>query len=585
VTLARRGTVALALIGALVVVGTPRASARLPDRGILVVLVPHVSFEQLMSDPSIAALGASGGAGLIPASDAPRSTLRDAFPSAQIHPLPASSVHARLLVVEQGLGPSAAPLRDLGAEVQRQVQEFPVRSLMVMVVGESHSPSMLRSKDDLFPVVLSSGPPQGLFGATGPPRSLTSDSTGRNGVVTADDLVSTILEFSGEPVEGSARSHASGSVIRFVEGSAPFELHERYLAMRRMSVPIQTAAGLYATVAGLLVIALLALRRRVSPRLARAGAWLAMSVPGLAVGLLAAGHLPTLSYATVVPFVIGVGVVGTVVFAPLARRDAFLPPAAIGSAVLAYFVIEAAFGWTAALTPFLGDSELGGGRFYGLPNVFIGLLVGASLYVASRLPVVWGFVLIAAVALFAGLPFAGSNLGGAVTLFVAAGLWLPIRRRGRLDWRGVGVATGVVIAGTALVLIWHRFLTSVPTHVTRFEETSGRSLAGVWRTFTDRLAVGWRLIVRNPLALVPVFGVPAALYAVVRPPASVRSSLVANPAWRDAMLVTLLAGLAAYVANDSGPAALGLAFGLGLGGLLYGSLIEADRSTADMGSA
>jgi len=30
----------------------------------------------------------------------------------------------------------------------------------------------------------------------------------------------------------------------------------------------------------------------------------------------------------------------------------------------------------------------------------------------------------------------------------------------------------------------------------------------------------------------------------------------------------------AYVANDTGPAAIGLAFGLGLGGLVYVSLVE-----------
>jgi len=178
------------------------------------------------------------------------------------------------------------------------------------------------------------------------------------------------------------------------------------------------------------------------------------------------------------------------------------------------------------------------------------------------------------VALFAGLPFAGANLGAAVSLFAAAGLWLPLRTRGRLGWRELAMAAAVVVAGTAVILVAHRFLTSSPTHVTRFEEAAGRDPGDIWGTFTHRLATGWHLIEQNPFALVPVIGLPATLLAVLRPPGPVRQAFERHQAWRDALLVTLLAGIAAYVANDTGPAAAGPAFGLGLGGLVYVSLIE-----------
>jgi len=386
--------------------------------------------------------------------------------------------------------------------------------------------------------------------------------------VTAADVIVTVLQFLGVPVP----ANVAGSTIRTTVDPPPSDLYQRYLAMRRMTVPVQSAAGIFVVLGGLFGVWLLVLRRRVPARVARVGAWFAMSVPALAVALLAAGHLPTLSYATVVPFVIVATVAGTAAFAPLARRDVLLPPVAIGVAVLAYFVVEAALGWTAAQTPFLGGSELDGVRFYGLPNVFIGLLIGASLYVAARLRPVPGFALVVAVALFAGFPFAGANLGAAVSLLAAAGLWLPLRARGRLGWRELGMAAAVVVAGTAVVLLAHRFLTATPTHVTRFEEGAG--LGEAWSTFTHRLGVGWRLIERNPFAIVPVVGLPATLIAVLRPPGPVAEALVRHPEWRDALLVTLLAGLVAYVANDTGAAASGLAFGLGLGGLVYVSLIE-----------
>ncbi len=407
-------------------------------------------------------------------------------------------------------------LSGVGTDIRREVLESAADRVLVFVASTTSSPAMVAAKDLVHPLVMGSGGPAILFEPDGEPRTLASDTTRRTGVVTDLDVRPTILEFLG----------------------------------------------------------LIAMRRRVPRTLARAGAWVGMSVPALGVALLAAGHLPTLSYATVVPFVIGATAVGTLAFAPLARRDALLPPAAIGVGVLLFFVAEAAAGWTGALTPFLGGSELDGGRFFGLPNVFLGLLIGASLYVAFRLPPGWGFALVVAGALFAGLPFTGANIGAAVSLFAAAGLWLSLRTRGRLGWREAGVTAAVVVVGTAAILLAHRFLTATPTHVTRFEEATGWRLGDVWRTFTHRLSTGWHLIEQNPFALVPVIGLPATLLAVLRPPPPVRQALRRHPAWRDALLVTLLGGIVAYVANDTGPAAVGLAFGSGLGGLVYVSLIE-----------
>ena len=522
-----------------------------------VFLVPAASFEDLLGVSEVRALASVGGAALM--------SLQGGLPIRE------ASLPRSCQVAWQWLDPlDFGGLSGVGKEIRREVLATTADDVIVFVASTTSSPAMVASKDLVHPLVMGSGAPAGLFEQDGAPRTLASDTTRRTGVVTDLDVRPTILRFLGRPAPGSL----DGLPLRVTDEPPPFELHERYLAMRRMSVPVQTAAGLYVTAGGLFGIGLIAMRRRVPRRLARAGAWVGMSVPALAVALLAAGHLPTLSYATVIPFVIAVTVIGTLAFAPLARRDALVPPAAIGAAVLLFFVVEAAVGWTAALTPFLGGSELDGGRFFGLPNVFVGLLIGASLYVACRLPPAWGFALVIAVALFAGLPFAGANLGAAVSLLAAAGLWLPLRARGRLGWRELAIAAGVVVVGTTLILLSHRFLTSTPTHVTRFEEAMGWNLGDVWATFTHRLATGWHLIEQNPFALVPVIGLPATLLAVLRPPSPVRQAFERHPAWRDALLVTLLAGVAAYVANDTGPAAAGTAFGLGLGGLVYVTLIE-----------
>jgi hypothetical protein len=129
---------------------------------------------------------------------------------------------------------------------------------------------------------------------------------------------------------------------------------------------------------------------------------------------------------------------------------------------------------------------------------------------------------------------------------------------------------GTVILGTVVVLVAHR-VAPAATHITRFEEASG-GIAGAWSTFVDRLAVGWRLIGRNPFGLIPVVGLFGCLWLALRPPTPVREALAAYPGWRDVIVTIVLGGIVAYVANDSGAAACGMAFALGFGGLMYVSL-------------
>jgi len=559
VTRARLG--ALAVVLASLFLCSPASAAVDPaDPVAMLFRVPGVSFEELLATPEIASLARAGGAGLL---------------------VYQASLPARLGGVGRSSPPSGPfqefflPPRAFGGvdgvaeEIVRIVQDSPQERLLVVVTSLETSTPMRSAKDELHPIVVAAGAPDDLFPDTGTPGSLTSDSTRRSGVVTDSDIRSTVSEFIHRPLSEAE----VGSPIEIIEGPPPFELHERYLAQRRMYVPIGTAGGIYLAIVGLGAIAALALGNRMPRSVRRILGWGCLSVAALATALLAAGHLLDLTYATVVPFVALVTVFGTLAFAPLERRDVLLIPAGIGIAILAYFAVEAILSWTAALTPFLGGSELDGGRFYGLPNAFIGLLIGASLWIAHRLRTVAGFGLVVGVALFAGLPYLGANLGGGVSLFAAAGLWLAIRERERLGlWKGIGVFVGVTVLGTAVILAAHA-ISPFETHVTRFEERA-EGLAGVLEKIGNRLRVGFDLIARNPFALIPVLGLPVAIAAVLRPPAALRPSLRRSPAWRDAILVTLLAGVVAYLVNDSGPAAAGLAFGMGLGGLLGVSLLS-----------
>jgi hypothetical protein len=557
VTRARLGALALLAVVSFGLASSAHAQEG-PRSEVFVFLVPGVSFEEMLGMPDVVSLSRAGGAGLM--------TLGGGLPTKSHGVVPGGPTN----VSYRWLDPHSEGGADRAAgQIRETVEASSADRVLVVVASSVSSPEMVAAKDELHPIVVAEGAPADLFPDTGAQGSLTSASTRRDGVVTDLDVIPTITAFQG--VESPAE--ATGSPIEIIEGPPPFELHERYASQRRLYVPIGTAAGIYVTLVGLGGVAALALGRRVPERLRRFVGWACLSIAMLATSLLAAGHLPDLTYAAIVPFLALVTVFGTLAFAPLEHREVLLVPAGIGLTVLLFFVLEAALSWTAALTPFVGGSELDGGRFYGLPNAFIGLLIGACLWVAHRLRTSAGAALLVAAALFAGLPYLGSNLGGGVSLFAAAGLWLAVRERARLGaWKGIGVFVGFTLGGLALLLAAHA-VSPFETHVTRFEEQAG-GLGGVFETLGDRLRVGFDLIARNPFALIPVLGLPVTIAAVLWPPGPLRPSLRRSPAWRDAILVTLLAGVMAYVVNDSGPAAAGFAFGLGLAGLLGVSLLS-----------
>ena len=542
------------------------AQAARNARSAVLFLVDRVSFEDLLSIPQVRGLAGAGGVGLLSS----RTSLRELLDQAELAGVPLRVADLGSIEGSEG-GAAPARLRRAGNEISRTLEELRRGNELVIVATPLPSSAMRQAKDELTGIVVARGPADQLAAAAAgaPPdrdalTGLTSDSTRRPGVVSSLDVLPTIEAFLSKQTPDAA------SIVPD-PAPAPFELHERYLANRRESVPIQTAAGLYVTAAGLFGVAVL--WRGAGGRVRRLAALGAFSLLPLSTALLLVGHLSRLTYITVVPVVVAGTLLGTLAFA-LPERDhgPVYAAGAAGAAVLLLLAAESALGWSAALTPFLGGSELDGGRFYGLPNVFIGLLLGASLYVAAWVEgPLRGAAVVAATGLFAGLPWTGSNLGGAATLFAAAGLWYGIRRSGRLGLPEAGWGLMAAGAGTLVVLAAHRFLASTPTHITRFLEGESGGLA---TRIADRLGVGVDLLVRNPFALVPVLGVPVCLWVVLRPPPALRPVFARRPVWRDAVLTILAGSVVAYLANDSGAAALGLGFGTGLAGLLYVSLVD-----------
>jgi hypothetical protein len=468
-------------------------------------------------------------------------------------------------------GTPAAVGAKVGEVVTRHRGDIPT---LVMVLEAEPSARMRRAGDELAPIVMAEGKPSQLFKATGPMHTLTSDTTRRDGVVSNEDVAPTILHFFGIPVP----SEMNGAPIRVVDQAPPFALHRKHLEQRRLTVPIQVAVGIIVALIGFLALFVLWRKPNLPKALGTALTALVLAILPLGVASLAAGALPHVTYAWVIPFLIivplGVGLLAM----RLRDRGALVPPLAIGVAVLAFFAVEALRGWPDTLTTLSGGSALDGVRYYGMGNVEIGKILGASLWVAAFLSPFAGFAVLVAAGLFCGFPDLGANFGACLTLFAAAGLWLPLRSKGRLAWRDLLFVAGVMIVGLGVVVGANLIWSHAPTHGARFVRNGPHG--GLFHFASERLGTGIRQLVHSPLLWITTLGLLPELYFALRPTPVLKVGFSRYPAWRDAVLVMVLASFVALAVNDSGAAAASWGFGVAAASIFYLPLVEESWRTA-----
>ncbi|MFM8999245.1 MAG: hypothetical protein ACKOKE_04135 [Actinomycetota bacterium] len=229
------------------------------DRDVVWVRVADRSLPELLAVPEVAALAAAGGAAIAPASTLLGTT------------------------VDAG---------EVGDIVRDRLAASTADRVLVLVVGTEPP-----AGDALLPIVVAEGDPTRLLATTGAPRALTSDSTHRDGVVTAADVLATANAFWG----GEVPRDGAGAIVHPTDAAAPLDLHRRFLERSRSLVPVGAAFAILATVVGLGAIAALVRRERTPALLLRALAWAVLAVPGLSLTLLFVGHLPTLTVGIVLP--------------------------------------------------------------------------------------------------------------------------------------------------------------------------------------------------------------------------------------------------------------------------------------------
>ena len=460
-------------------------------------------------------------------------------------------------------GDRSGRLPGADAALARLLQEVP-EGTTVLVAGMGQTTGRARAQ------VLVASPVHVRDGAG---ASLSSGSTRQRGLVQLTDLTPTLLELAGIDVATSPTAEAlAGDRVT----TTP-QVGEHVAQARDLALAVSTAkwqAPWVLGVLGAILLSLLGLARLLRPAAARRGIPLVSAVGTLAmatpVAAVLAGLVPWWRAGQPLPALVGVVLLGSALVTALAwagpwRRHPLGPAGVVAAVTAVVLGVDVIWSARLGLISVLGLQPVTAGRFYGQGNVGFGIFLGAVL-VLMGVVVAWlrgRPAALAALALGLGAsvldaaPKGGADLGGVPALAVATGL-IVLASLG-LRWTvrsllAVALVAGLV-AGLALVLDWARG----PADRTHLGDFAQAVLDGqAWGVVTRKLDQSLGILVSYPVSWLAVLALLAvAAVVLLRPRWS--APLWSFPGMRSLALTSLVALVLAWVLNDSGIAAVGLA--------------------------
>ncbi len=492
-------------------------------------------------------------------------------------------------------------LSSADALVGRLLRFIDLTDTVLLVLAPTPAAREVASGHSLAPVI-AAGP-----GVSGGPALLTSPTTRRHGLVASTDVAASILSWLG--VEQPP--WILGTPMRVEPEAAPLarllSMHDEIASTYLMRAPLlKTFVGLQIVVA-LTSLALIALAAAGHSHLRHLGPSRGLSgTPGgghpaaVAVRvahvvwalLLGLGAVPLAML--VLPLAYPTGLVAAARLTALAATTCIAARAVFGPGPMPFaavylvtglaIICDALLGAKLMQGSVLGYDPIGGARFYGIGNEYMGALVGSlitgsgllfdALVARGARPAARGAALAGTGAVFAAAllvlasPTLGANMGGTLTAaagFVVAYTLFLGRRVTRREAAVVAVLALALIAGIAVadalrpggpVSHWGRAALSVRAD----------GLAALVDIARRKAAMSLKLIRYTvwTRALFAFLGAVALLW--VRPVGLARRLMNAHPGFASSLAASLVAAAVAVLANDSGVVAAALL-------MLYPSLV------------
>lgn len=464
-------------------------------------------------------------------------------------------------------------LAEMDAFLGRLLDRVDLQRDLVLIISPTPPQDGIKKGDLLTPVA--------LLGYGAKPGLAVSSSTRREGIILNVDIAPTILTFLGiKPPP--AMSGGPVSVALHQDAAAYlFSLNDQLVIRHKLRVPVIQTYMVFQIAVVLFSLALIVGREfRLAERL-RVRSLLLVTM-GFPLACLLVPLLPfSGAMATVLVLLVWLVVIGGLAF--LSRRETSIGPLALLCTVTALAVVfDLLLGAPLQKQSMLGYDPLGGARFYGLGNEYMGVLVGATILACGlfltlvrqpsrRFAVCLTAFIFAACLYCIAAPGVGANLGGAITAAMAFLVTLlgffGIRFRWPLILALVGSIPLVIVILAAV-----DFLRGAEqSHIGRAAALilGGGGWPAAFEIVQRKLAMNLKLIkytIWTKVFMVSLGGLALLFY---RPLGRMQSFRMQYPYLYAAFVGIIVASITALVFNDSGIVAAATTMVFGALPLLY----------------
>lgn len=515
--------------------------------------------------------------------EALRSSLGARLVAAPLHP--GASVYERLAGLLAVTADGTAPCHGPGQRVtvyhvgqsrealERRIRDALSRGTDIWIIGTRASKD---ANSYLMRPVLTVLAGPGVL-----PGTFRSATTRWDGLVALEDIKPTVMSWMGarDPLRPALTVTTIGDpicVVRGLDAVAETNLHAL--------IPVLLGYG--ALAAGALLLALVSLHR---PKLRLSAAGGLHLIMGLPMAFLVCGPLPDLLGCSLPPWVYALAVlVVSAAFAALLTKAR--GPVDVHSVIARFLfvtilmvVVDAVSGQRCLRTSLLATCGMGGIRFYGVGNEYMGILIGAALGLVFlqnlRPPLVLATGL--ALAMFFGLGRLGANAGGIVTAVTALGVATLVAGQQR-----VRMLPAVVLMISGVVLAWlFAFLDTWlyganASHLGRailYASVEGSAFLGEIALRKALMNLG--IILSWPAILAVSLAITAVAWIARFRRTFVTDLAQRHPEWGRWALCSLMGAAAAFLFNDTGfVAAMFLLGPCIVGGLLLAVAESPDRA-------
>lgn len=479
------------------------------------------------------------------------------------------------------------------------------RALALVDAGVAEVLRLVGSRDSIW--VLAPSPPQAdrqagqrlapvAVRAPGWRGALWSPSTRTSGLVTNLDFAPTVLAMLGLP--GDATLAGRPMAARATDGRSPWDIAARIADVAWASAqrrPLLIKSYILGAM-GVILVTALALRWPVARRLRP---WISVWSLAVAYGPLAMMSFLAAPLVRPLPALwLWALVTAALAFATWrwSGRAAVRAFAWAGTLTAAAVFLDLATGGHAMAASPLGFNPIGGARYYGLGNEYMGVALGAAFLAgAAWLERTAAFPWKACVAgawaaavAAIGLPAAGANFGGLLAglgtlAFIVWQVWNV-----RLNARTLAVAAGPAFAAVAALVWWDAHAgVEAASHLGRAAEAVR---AGGWTVLWDIVArkveMNARLFRYTVWSRGLVVSLAVYFWFCFRPPAPVDGVLRRHRHLAKGLAAVAVASVLALVVNDSGVVAAATASvwaATPLLALLATEAAQADRAAGGFG--